>query len=80
MTSGGASTPLAQLQARFGPELISIDPAALAAAGIDHRRLYHGRPLAIASPRAVFVCQIVRFSYALPRIFCGLSSTKQCLF
>ncbi|MCX7052508.1 MAG: FAD-binding oxidoreductase [Proteobacteria bacterium] len=62
MTSGGASTPLAQLQARFGPELISTDPAALAAAGIDHRRLYHGRPLAIASPRNTLeVSQLLAF-------------------
>ena len=62
MTSGGASTPLAQLQARFGPELISTDPAALAAAGIDHRRLYHGRPLAIASPRSTLeVSQLLAF-------------------
>jgi FAD/FMN-containing dehydrogenase len=62
MTSGGASTPLAQLQARFGPELISTDPAALAAAGTDHRRLYHGRPLAIASPRSTLeVSQLLAF-------------------
>jgi FAD/FMN-containing dehydrogenase len=62
MTSGGASTPLAQLQARFGPELISTDPAALAAAGIDHRRLYHGRPLAIVSPRSTLeVSQLLAF-------------------
>ncbi len=62
MTSGGASTPLAQLQARFGPELISTDPAALAAAGTDHRRLYHGRPLAIVSPRSTLeVSQLLAF-------------------
>ena len=62
MISGGAATPLAQLQARFGEALISTDPASLAAAGVDHRRLYHGKPLAIALPRSTLeVSQLLAF-------------------
>ncbi len=62
MMSGGAATPLAQLQARFGEALISTEPASLAAAGVDHRRLYHGKPLAIALPRSTLeVSQLLAF-------------------
>ena len=62
MISGGAATPLAQLQARFGEALISTDPASLAAASVDHRRLYHGKPLAIALPRSTLeVSQLLAF-------------------
>ena len=62
MISGGAATPLAQLQARFGEALISTEPASLAAAGVDHRRLYHGKPLAIALPRSTLeVSQLLAF-------------------
>jgi FAD/FMN-containing dehydrogenase len=52
MMPGGPTSPLAQLVARFGTEVIDTDPSALEATAVDHRRLYRGKPLALALPRS----------------------------
>lgn len=51
MMPGGAASPLQQLIARFGPDVILTDNSTLAAVNVDHRRLYQGRALALALPR-----------------------------
>jgi FAD/FMN-containing dehydrogenase len=52
MTPAAPASPLAQLLARFGPEVIVTDASSLEATAIDHRRLYRGKPLALALPRS----------------------------
>jgi FAD/FMN-containing dehydrogenase len=51
MMPGGAASPLQQLIARFGTDLIVTDASALAAVNVDHRKLVGGRALALALPR-----------------------------
>lgn len=51
MMRGGAATPLQQLVAQFGSEVIVTEAAQLAAVSVDHRRLYAGKALALALPR-----------------------------
>ena len=45
--------PLATLAALLGPGVISTDPAELEPLLTDHRRLYRGKALALATPRSV---------------------------
>ena len=52
MMPRGPASPLTQLLGRFGPEVIVTDPTALEATAVDHRKLYRGRPLALALPRS----------------------------
>lgn len=66
MMPAGGSTPLQQLLARFGTDLISLEREALAAVSTDHRRLYAGRALALALPRSTAeVSQLLAFCNAL---------------
>ena len=66
MMPGGSASPLQQLVARFGTTTIVTDPAQLAAASIDHRRLYPGSALALALPRSTAeVSQLLAFCNAL---------------
>ena len=51
MMPGGASTPLAQLLASFGREVIETDPAMLDGVAVDHHLRHRGKPLALALPR-----------------------------
>ncbi|NBX41398.1 MAG: FAD-binding oxidoreductase, partial [Gammaproteobacteria bacterium] len=51
MMPGGASTPLAQLLASFGREVIETDPAMLDSVAVDHHLRHRGKPLALALPR-----------------------------
>lgn len=53
MMPGGPSSPLAQLLARFGAEVIVTDRSALEAVSIDQHRRHRGVPLALALPRTV---------------------------
>ena len=52
MTAAGAAAALTQLLGRFGDDMIVTDPASLEAVAVDHRRLYQGKPLALALPRS----------------------------
>ena len=45
--------PLATLAALLGPGVISTDPAELEPLLTDHRGLYRGKALALATPRSV---------------------------
>jgi FAD/FMN-containing dehydrogenase len=66
MMPGGPASPLAQLVARFGTEVIVTDPTALEATAVDHRRLYRGKPLALALPRSTAeVSQLLALCNAL---------------
>ena len=66
MMPGGPASPLAQLVARFGAEVIVTDPTALEATAVDHRRLYRGKPLALALPRSTAeVSQLLALCNAL---------------
>ncbi len=66
MMPGGPASPLAQLVARFGTEVIVTDPASLEATAVDHRRLYRGKPLALALPRSTAeVSQLLALCNAL---------------
>ena len=66
MMPGGPASPLAQLVARCGTEVIVTDPTALEATAVDHRRLYRGKPLALALPRSTAeVSQLLALCNAL---------------
>ena len=66
MMPGGAASPLQQLIARFGTDLIVTDATALAAVNVDHRKLYQGRALALALPRTTTeVSQLLALCNAL---------------
>lgn len=66
MMPRGPASPLAQLVARFGTEVIVTDPTALEATAVDHRRLYRGKPLALALPRSTTeVSQLLALCNAL---------------
>ena len=66
MMPGGPASPLAQLVARFGTEVIVTDPTALEATAVDHRRLYRGKPLALALPHSTTeVSQLLALCNAL---------------
>jgi FAD/FMN-containing dehydrogenase len=49
----GGQGPVASLVAMLGPGVVSTDPAELEPLLTDHRKLYHGRALALATPRSV---------------------------
>lgn len=51
MMPAGPTSVLGLLQAQLGNEILSVDPAALESVSVDHRRLYRGKPLALALPR-----------------------------
>jgi FAD/FMN-containing dehydrogenase len=62
MTALGAAAALTQLLGRFGADMIVTDPASLEAVAVDHRRLYRGKPLALALPRSTDeVSQLLAF-------------------
>jgi len=52
MMPTGPTTVLGHLQAQLGSDLLCTDPGMLDAVRIDHRRLYQGKPLALALPRS----------------------------
>ncbi len=61
----GPGSPLAQLAALVGPDVIRTDAADLEPVQQDHRRLYQGRALALALPRSVGdVAKILSFCNA----------------
>ncbi len=49
----GGQGPVASLAAMLGPGVVSTDPAELEPLLVDHRGLYRGRALALATPRSV---------------------------
>ena len=49
----GGQGPVASLVAMLGPSVVSTDPAELEPLLTDHRKLYRGRALALATPRSV---------------------------
>ena len=49
----GGPGPVASLVAMLGPGVVSTDPAELEPLLTDHRKLYRGRALALATPRSV---------------------------
>ena len=53
MMPAGPASPLAQLVARFGTDLIVTERSALEAVSIDQHRRHRGVPLALALPRTV---------------------------
>ena len=66
MMPGGAASPLQQLVARFGSDLVVTGASELAAVSVDHRKLYQGRALALALPRnTAEVSQLLAFCNAL---------------
>jgi FAD/FMN-containing dehydrogenase len=66
MMPGGAGSPLQQLIAQFGSSVIVTDPAQLAVANVDHRKLYEGKALALALPRSTTeVSKLLAFCNAL---------------
>ena len=62
----GADGPLAQLRAAIGTEQILTGAADIAPFLVDHRKLYHGKALAVVQPRdAAEVCKVLALCNAL---------------
>jgi FAD/FMN-containing dehydrogenase len=62
----GGTDPVASLAAMLGPGVVSTDPSELEPLLVDHRKLYRGRALALATPRSVAqVSQILAWCNAM---------------